>query len=634
MSLKNRLRISIVTLVTLIVFAQGVVALGLAARNSFQEALLRARAIANQVRIIVLQRVNEQTAKRYPIPSNLEESKALWDQILREDPELPGLLTTSGANWLPLVEILICDENGVILTGTQDRRSRSTYQSLPDFEEWQLRNLWDRMFEVLFRPAEYVTVIPIGVQGAPRPLYTIRVILSSVLLRGEILKLFTLLGIASMLSVALSTVLAVLYSNVVLRAFDRIARRIELISTGRFTDAADVSGGSRELAAVQSKLDVLSQQFRGAKEDVIHLRGNIEQMLDRLEQAVLLFDPERRLVLASRPAERLLGRPLSGMAGHSMEELLPATTSLGAVLDGALRRGQPLRNRPTLLERDGGLPWRLLLNVELLTSATGESIGTLVTIQDTETRRQLSSQLDVSTRLAAISRLTGGVAHEIKNPLNAMALHLEILRSKLPESTGVEGELEVIGGEIARLDRVVKTFLDFTRPVELSMDEVDLLELCAEISTLVAPDARGNNVLVDWKVEIDRAVVRGDRDLLKQAILNVVMNGIEAMPMGGRLRLRVEREGPEAVVSVSDEGLGIPPQLREKVFNLYFSTKEKGTGIGLAMTFRVVQLHNATIDFTSETGRGTTFTIRLPTVADDSVARPEEAAREPVEERV
>ncbi len=633
MSLKNRLRISIVTLVTLMVFAQCVVSLNITAEASFRDALKRAVSIANQVRIIVLQRVNEQTANAYPMPSNLEESKALWEKILREDPALPGLLTTSGANWLPLVEILICDENGVILTASQDRQSRTTYKSLPDFADWNLRNLWDRMFEVLFRPKEYVTVVPLGVEGAPRPLFTIRVILDSVLLRNEILGLVRSLGLLSVLSMAGAMVLAVMFSNVVLRAIDRIGHRIDLISTGKFTDAAAMSREAREFAVVQSKLDVLSQQFRGAREDVSQLRGNIEQMLDRLEQAVLLFDPERRLVLASRPAERLLGRTLAGMAGHTLDELLPATTSVGAAVDETLRRGQPLRNWPTLLERDDGVHWRLLLNVELLTTVPGESIGTLVTMQDAETRSQLSSQLDVSTRLAAISRLTGGVAHEIKNPLNAMALHLEILRSKLPETSGVEGELDVIGREIARLDRVVKTFLDFTRPVELAMGEVDLLDLGAEISTLVAPDARRNNVLVDWKVEVDRAVVRGDRDLLKQAILNVVVNGIEAMPKGGRLRMRVEREGPEAVVLISDEGLGIPAQLRNKVFNLYFSTKEKGTGIGLAMTFRVVQLHNATIDFHSETGRGTTFTMRFPAVGDEPPRQPE-PSHEAVEERV
>jgi len=108
------------------------------------------------------------------------------------------------------------------------------------------------------------------------------------------------------------------------------------------------------------------------------------------------------------------------------------------------------------------------------------------------------------------------------------------------------------------------------------------------------------------------AHLHGDRDLLQQAILNVVVNGVDAMPEGGRLRIQVRQAGGECLVVVDDEGPGIPPEIQDKIFNLYFSTKGKGSGIGLAIAFRVVQLHNGTIDFTSEPGRGATFRLRFP----------------------
>ena len=620
MSLKNRLRVSIVTLVTLLVFAQCVVSLRITAESSFQAALERAQSMAVQVRNLVIQRVNEQTANSFPPPSNLEESKALWERILVSDPALPPLLEATAATSLPVLEILVCNQAGKILTASIAGRARTTFPSLPDFAEWNQRLLWDRLFEVLWGNKDYSLVVPLAATGESRPTFTIRVHISSVFLGAAILPQVRSLAIVSVLSMLASMILAAMFSNVMLRALDRISHHIDLITTGQFAEAGQAGGEAREFAAVQSKLAVLSDQFRGAREDVVQLRTNIEQMLDRLEEAVLLFDPEHRLILASRAAESLLGRRVADIAGRPLAEVLPPDTPIGAAVQEAVAHQKPIQSRLLQLQRDGA-SWRLLVSVELLRGVPGDRFGTLITLQDAETRRQLHSQLDISTRLAAISRLTGGVAHEIKNPLNAMALHLEILRSKLDEP-GVATELDVIGREIARLDRVVKTFLDFTRPIELQMRDVNVVELARDIATLVKPDAQRGNIIFDLIAPDEECVIRGDRDLLKQCILNVVGNGIEAMPQGGRLSLRVARESEEVVITIADEGTGIPPALRDKIFNLYFSTKEKGSGIGLAMTFRVVQLHNAAIDFTSELGRGATFFLRFPAgVAEATPAR-------------
>jgi signal transduction histidine kinase len=253
----------------------------------------------------------------------------------------------------------------------------------------------------------------------------------------------------------------------------------------------------------------------------------------------------------------------------------------------------------------------------------------MVTIRDAETRLKIESQLQVSQRLAAIGRLTGGVAHEIKNPLNAISVHLEILKSKL---AGVEvaddiDSIAVIGRELARLDRVVKTFLDFTKPVELHMAEVDLVPMLRELTLLVAPQADRLKIGVDVECGLDRGVIHGDRDLLSQAVLNVAMNGIEAMPRGGRIRIQLSQEDDTYVLAVADEGDGIPANVRNKIFNLYFTTKERGSGIGLAATFRIVQLHNATIEFASEVGQGTTFTFRFPAASRITLDRAVQTAQ-------
>jgi signal transduction histidine kinase len=172
--------------------------------------------------------------------------------------------------------------------------------------------------------------------------------------------------------------------------------------------------------------------------------------------------------------------------------------------------------------------------------------------------------------------------------------------------------MEIISREILRLDRVVRTFLDFTRPVELNLATVPLQELMNEIVDLARPQAESSAIRVQVNQEVDGAEVRVDRDLIKQAMLNVVVNAMQAMPEGGDLTFSSSVSDETAEIRITDTGAGIPPDLRDKIFRLYFSTKKEGSGIGLAMTFRIVQLHDGTIDFTSEPGKGTTFLIRLP----------------------
>jgi signal transduction histidine kinase len=148
--------------------------------------------------------------------------------------------------------------------------------------------------------------------------------------------------------------------------------------------------------------------------------------------------------------------------------------------------------------------------------------------------------------------------------------------------------------------------------VEVHLQDIDLVVLAREVTEFVTPQARRANIDVDFAAPSEPALIRGDSDLLKQAVLNLVTNAIDAMPKGGRLQVRVDRAGDKLTLEISDTGSGIPQELRDKVFQLYFTTKLKGSGIGLAMTYRAVQLHNGTISFKSEAGSGTTFRLEFP----------------------
>jgi signal transduction histidine kinase len=144
-----------------------------------------------------------------------------------------------------------------------------------------------------------------------------------------------------------------------------------------------------------------------------------------------------------------------------------------------------------------------------------------------------------------------------------------------------------------------------------------------DVVQLASPAAEQHKVHIERQAGKDPIPVRIDADLVKQALLNIVLNGVQAMPEGGKLRLAVRREGDGALITVRDQGAGIPPDIRDKVFNLYFTTKKGGSGIGLAMAYRVVQLHHGTVEFTSVPGHGTTFYLRFPIA--ESAGGPEPA---------
>ena len=369
-----------------------------------------------------------------------------------------------------------------------------------------------------------------------------------------------------------------------------------------------------------SKVSLLGQRLRGAQYEVSDLRGNIDRLLQDLEDAVFIFNREGRLVFASGSVEKFLGKQRSDLPGESIAAVFPPTTTLGLLIAQAAQTGRPIRNRrvPLPVAATVAGPVVVLLSVDMLETLPGgleSGSGVLVRLRDSEAQRKLGRELQTADRLAAISRVSGGVAHEVKNPLNAILLHVEVAKAKLAHGdTDVSPQMEIIGREILRLDRVVKTFLDFTRPVELNLANTSLRELIGEIVELARPQAEAAKIRVNVEQEAEGVEVRVDRDLFKQAMLNVVMNAMQAMPEGGELRFEALASEDTAEIRISDTGPGIPPELREKIFRLYFTTRKEGSGIGLAMTFRIVQLHDGAIDFTSEPGEGTTFFIRLPIV--------------------
>jgi signal transduction histidine kinase len=259
---------------------------------------------------------------------------------------------------------------------------------------------------------------------------------------------------------------------------------------------------------------------------------------------------------------------------------------------------------------------------------------------------RMQSTLAYSRKLVALGRLTAGIAHEVKNPLNAMMIHLELLRTKIrsgaltvaretepvtaagrplsivpasrpqtlpPAVQGALEHVEIIESEIRRLDEVVQGFLKFTRPDDLRLQPVSVASIVDEILPVVAPEAQKNNVRLAAECPHSAPRVNGDAGMLRQVFLNLAINGCQAMPNGGTLRITCSPAPRGRVeVRVEDTGIGIPPESLGRIFDLYFTTKDHGTGIGLSMVYRIVQMHDGEVEVQSTPGRGTTFRVLLP----------------------
>jgi signal transduction histidine kinase len=608
MTLQAKLTLGSVVLASLMVGVVSAVDLANEMQRQFESTLERADSLKSVTSRMIIQSINRQRT--------LSLREAL------RDPDLQSLMIDIIISSHAIFEVAAVDPetNEILLDSAPEQLGKKSPQ-YDDFQPLVVSSSWWNKLQVLLRSGRqyYQLESKLGTHEQ-KTLLSVRVLIAPILIRRDINPVMQKDARVALLSVIGAVCLTFVFSALAFRPLGRLGHLLDQVARGEYDPEklAVAQPTGDELAVMASKVSLLGQRLRGAQYEVSDLRGNIDRLLQDLEDAVFIFNRELRLVFASGSVEKLLGTERSGLVGKTIADVFQANPTLSLLIAQASQNGRPMRNRrvPVPAPADGVGPAVVLLSVDILESLPGTALasaGLLVRLRDPEAQRKIGRELRTADRLSAISRVSGGVAHEVKNPLNAILLHVEVARAKLAQgNTEVGAEMEIISREILRLDRVVKTFLDFSRPVELNLSTVGVQDLVAEILELARPQAEGSQIRINVAQETESAEVRVDRDLLKQAFLNVVVNAMETMPEGGELGVASSVNEDTAEIRISDTGPGIPPELREKIFRLYFTTKKEGSGIGLAMAFRIVQLHDGTIDFTSEPGKGTTFFIRLP----------------------
>ena len=591
-------------------------------RQRTAEAYDNAAFVAKEIRESAREASQVDLSSTFVNTNDPKQVEAVLDEALQTDPGLNTLLQSIVGYSPTIADAAITDVNGRAIVHTDPSAIGTQLESREDFQN--VRNgSFRRQLDVVYgAPRVYDVYLPIQREG--QPFGDIRVGISTVLLKSEVQPQLTRALFFSAIAILVSLALAAGVSNIALRPLEAIGRRLDQMTAGvpDITPEPDPRG-TDEYGLVNTKIDRLGRQIRDVKEVFSALKENLDQIMGTLQDGLVLFTRDTRVVLVSASAERFVGRPRGEILGNVVEEVFSDANKLGRIVLDAFALHQPIPQREIELENGR----RIQIALDFI-AERGERIGALLTMRDAESVRRIENEIELSRRLAAIGRLTSGVAHEVKNPINAIVVHLELLREKMREiDPDTRRHMDIIGREIHRLDRVVQTLVDFNRPLELRLADFDLRRLMEEVALLAAPEAARQGVKVETNLGSEALPVRADADLIKQALLNVVINGVQAMNDGGVLSMVTRRDDTAATIEVRDQGSGIPPEIRDKIFNLYFTTKKAGSGIGLAMSYRVLQLHNGALDFVTEMGQGTTFRLVLPLAGAPEVKDAEIATR-------
>ncbi len=509
-------------------------------------------------------------------------------------------------NWPMIYDAAIVGSDGKAILHTNRDMVGKTVAIRPDFQLVQNAKFRRQLRMVYNPPTVYDVSVPLQLNG--ENFGSIRLGVSTVFLKSELTPRLQHAVIFSGISILLSLVLAAGLSNIALGPLERISRSLDNVTAGAGEVVNEEDAGSDEYGLVTLKIAHLGRQMRDAKEIFSALKDNVDQIMGNLQDGLMLFTRDSRVVLVSASVERFLGRPRRELLGYTVKDVFSQNSSLGAlVLDGFQLR-HPIAQRE--VESANGKMVQVSLD---FIQERGSPIGALLTLRDAESVRRIQDEIEISRQMSASGRTTRGVAHEVKNPINAIVLHLQLLQNKLQQiDPDTRRHIDIIGSEIHRLDRVVQILVDFTRPRDLRFDEIDLRRLLEDVIMLATPDAEQHGVTINRALGSERLEVRVDLDLMKQAILNVVLNGVQAMPKGGTLTISARRDEDSVVTEIRDQGVGIAPDLQEKIFELYFTTKKTGSGIGLAQTYQTLQWHDGSVDFDTAEGQGTTFRLHLP----------------------
>jgi PAS domain S-box-containing protein len=391
--------------------------------------------------------------------------------------------------------------------------------------------------------------------------------------------------------------------------------------TRRFRRELGVQNAEREKTTdttfIISAFHEVTKQLKEKERQLEHLKALAEQRADNIESynenilqcvtsGVMTFDIHCKLTTINRAAEEMLCISREQDAGRTCHDLFGNST-VTETIRKTIESGVPSARMEAMLDRAEGRIW-LGYNTAVLTDRHNSAIGTILSFSDLTEVKRLQEQMELRERLTALGEMSAGIAHELRNPMAVISGYLNLL-SKKTDPTAQEA-IRSIASEIDGMNRIIGDLLAFASPASLNRVTVNIKEM---VETCLAGvlQAKGEGPRITTVVNVDDAPLSLDEVLMRQAITNLIQNAVEAMPDGGTLAIEARGNG-ECRIIIRDSGQGMPPEQIKKIFLPFYTTKDKGVGLGLALVHKIILSHGGRIEVSSKEGSGTTFTVVLP----------------------
>jgi two-component system sensor histidine kinase PilS (NtrC family) len=391
-------------------------------------------------------------------------------------------------------------------------------------------------------------------------------------------------------------------------------------SVARYTVALNVFG----LFAVAllggtlaNSLRSAGAQLEQASTEIADLQALNQHVIDSLPSGLATTDPALRILTFNRGAEAITGVPCRAAVGRGIDAVLQLSPAVVESIQSELSQGGRRRHEFRYRPADSRTDLEIGLTATHLETPGGRA-GLLFTFQDVTAIKKLERDAAIQQRLAAVGEMAAGIAHEIRNPLASMSGSIQILRQELPLSTEQEQLMDIVLRESERLNTTIRSFLAYARPQRFQIARFDVRRALNDTALLLRNSAEvgdGHEILVD--VPDGELWYEADEGQIKQIIWNLATNGLRAMPNGGTLRLigAFEPSSDGVVLTVRDDGIGIPAEDLDALFQPFHGTFARGSGLGLAIVYRIVTDYNGEIQVSSQPGAGTTVAVRLPAPA-------------------
>lgn len=352
---------------------------------------------------------------------------------------------------------------------------------------------------------------------------------------------------------------------------------------------------------------------------LVYKERYLTNILTDSADAIISMDENNIIRSWNRGAELLYGYKAEEMIGKPIDFLFPPEQKheLKLISEEVRKKGY-IRNFETARRRKDGTRIEVSVTRTEVRDDDGKLIGYTAVVRDITERKRMERRLLLSEKLASVGTFAAGLAHEIKNPLNSMGIQLKLLERRISkllsedDRSSLQETICVIREEISRLTRLTNDFLLFSRIFSLNISREDINDIMESSLNLMKGELDAHGVVVEKSLDENLPKVEVDRERIQQVFLNLIQNAIEAMPNGGRLFVSTCRSGENVVITIEDTGIGMTKEDLDRIFEIFYSTKESGTGLGLPIVYKILERHGGEIRIDSKVGHGTKCTVMLP----------------------